>query len=125
MIDALPVGKAPVMVAIVGPKSFRGTLAAGQLMNRAWIALNAQDIAVHPYYVVSDQLQRRQSGEVPQALSKQADAIFASAQQLFQPSCDEALHMLLRVGYPKKTPVLSKRLPLEAVCSGIKCDANC
>lgn len=120
LIDSQPVGKAPTLIAVVGPTQFRDTLAAGKLMNRVWIALNEQNIAVHPYYVVADQLQRRQANIVPSHLAKQADAIFDQAQQLFQFDDNEALHMLFRVGYPIKTPVKSKRLPLETVCSGIE-----
>lgn len=124
LIDSQPVGKAPALIAVVGPTRFRDTLAAGKLMNRAWIALNEQGIAVHPYYVVADQLQRRQANIVPSRLTKQADAVFDQARQLFQFGDGETLHMLFRVGYPIKTPVKSKRLPLEAVCSGIELDTD-
>lgn len=116
-IDSRPVKDAPALVAIVGPSGFQDILAAGQLMDRIWIDLNAQGIAVHPYYVIADQLHRRQAGAIPVGLEKQADAVFTKAKEIFQFGEGETLQMLLRVGYPKKTPVLSKRLPLEVVCS--------
>lgn len=116
-IDSRPVKDAPALVAIVGPSGFQDILAAGQLMNRIWIDLNAQSIAVHPYYVIADQLNRRQAGVIPVGLEKQADAVFVKAREIFQFEEGETLQMLLRVGYPKKTPVLSKRLPIEVVCS--------
>lgn len=124
LIDSQPIGKAPALVAIVGQDSFRDTLAAGQLMNRVWIALNAKGVAVHPYYVVSDQLQRLQANTIPSHLVKQADAVVEQTQRLFNLGDGEALHMLLRVGYPEKTPVKSKRLPLKTVCSGIEFEDN-
>lgn len=119
LIDSQPISKAPALIAIVGPAQFRDTLAAGQLMNRAWIALNEQGIAVHPYYVVADQLQRYQSNSTPHHLVKQADILSDEVQHFFNFAHGETLHMLLRIGYPTKNPVLSKRLPLQTVCSGI------
>ena len=116
-VDSSPVRDAPALIAIVGPSGFHDILAAGQLMERIWIILNAQDVAVHPYYVLADQLHRRQAGSIPHGLEKQADALFDETRQLFQFGQGEALQMLLRIGYPKKAPVRSKRLPLEAVCS--------
>jgi len=116
MIDSQPVGKAPLVIAVVGPSGFKETMSAGRLMNRAWIGLNQQGIAAHPYYVITDQLQRRQTHSVPLHLNKLADTVFEQTQQLFQLNDDENLHMLFRAGYPVKTAVKSKRLPLETVC---------
>jgi len=120
MIDSQAISKAPLVIAVVGPASFRETITAGQLMNKTWIALNAKGIAVHPYYVVADQLQRKLTNCVPQDLVFKVDSIFNQAQQIFQLNEGENLHMLFRVGYPSKTPVKSKRLPLNAICSGIE-----
>ena len=116
-IDSNPVRHAPALVAIIGPSGFQDILAAGQLMERIWIALNAEGVAVQPYYVLADQLHRRQAGIIPPGLEKQADRVFDDARQLLQLGEGETLQMLLRIGYPKKTPVLSRRLPLEVVCS--------
>lgn len=124
LIDSLPVKKAPALIAIVGPDQFHNTLAAGQLMNRAWIALNEQGIAMHPYYVVSDQMQRRQLNSVPAHLIEKADSLIQQTKQLLQLENQETLHMLFRVGYPTKSPVKSKRLPLEIVCSGNELNSN-
>ena len=88
-------------------------------MERVWISLNEQDVAVQPYYVISDQLHRRQVGLIPHGLNNQADELLDKVQQLFKLNQGETLHMLLRIGYAKKTPVFSKRLPLQAVCSKI------
>ena len=123
-IDSRPIRYAPALIAIVSPSGFQDLLAAGQLMERIWITLNAQGVAVQPDYVLADQLHRRQAGVIPPGLEKQADAAFDEARHLFQFGQGETLQMLLRIGYPKKAPVLSKRLPLEAVCSEIKRDAN-
>ncbi len=116
-IDAAPINQAPALLAIVGPQKFADYLSSGQLMERIWIDLNAQGIAVQPYYVVADQLHRRETHTVPVVLTGEADQVFAQAQKIFQFNTDETLHMLLRIGYPTKTSVLSQRLPLEVVCS--------
>ena len=117
LLDAQPVNKAPALVAIVGTGQFADRLAAGQLMNKVWIALNEQGIAVQPYYVLADQLQRRQAYQIPGSLISQADDLYAQTNQLFQLGDGEELAMLFRIGYPTRTPVKSKRLPLDKVCS--------
>ena len=120
MIDAHPVRTASALLAIVGPStSILDTISAGQLMNRAWISLNAQDICVHPYYAVSDQIERRKLGSIPRKLIEHADHLHEEARHQFLLGDGETLHMLLRVGYSARKPVLSKRVPLEMVCSGI------
>jgi hypothetical protein len=116
-IDSNPIKLSPALVAVISPAGYQDVLSAGQLMNWIWIDLNMQGVAVHPYYVVADQLYRRQSGTIPSGLENQADLLFENARKLFQLESGEALQMLLRIGYPKKTPVLSKRIPLESVCS--------
>jgi len=118
MIDSQAISKAPLVIAVVGPANFRDTITAGQLMNKTWIALNAKGIAAHPYYVVADQLQRKLTNCVPHDLVNQADSVFNQTQQICQLKDGENLHMLFRVGYPSKTPVKSKRLPLNSICSG-------
>ena len=115
-IDAAPINHAPALIAIVGPQNFADYLSSGQLMERIWIDLNAQGIAVQPYYVVADQLHRRTTHTVPAGLTNAADEVFSQAQELFRLNSCETLHMLLRIGYPTKTPVLSQRLPVEVVC---------
>ena len=61
-IEGAPIGKAPLLVAIIADDS----LSAGRLMQRAWIQLNAQGLAVQPYYVIPDQIQRLHAGTVPE-----------------------------------------------------------
>lgn len=119
-IDSHPIAKAPAILAIVGPDDYQATLHAGQLMNRAWISLNASDIAAHPYYVAADQLQRRKENRVPSNLKTEADQVFQQARQLFQLQENETLHMLFRIGAPTRAAVKSKRLPLDIVCPGIE-----
>lgn len=114
-IDSMPVKQSATLVAIVGPRGFQDTLHAGQLMERIWIDLNAQGIAVHPYYVISDQLNRHQANSVPGKLIKNTQALLKNTQDQFKLNDGETLHMLLRVGYPKQVAKFSKRLPLETI----------
>lgn len=119
-IDSQPVSQAPAIIAIAGScNEFRDILAAGQLMNRAWMMLNANGIAVHPYYVITDQLQRKRANVVPSHLVKQINSVSEDIQKLFKLGNEETVHILFRVGYPKKTPVKSKRLPLKSLSTGI------
>lgn len=114
-IEASRVARGPTVVALIAPADRAGCIAAGRLMCRAWVALNAQGIAVHPYYVVSDQLQRLREGTVPEPLAHEAHALERTAPQLFGLNAGETLHMLLRVGYPTREPARSLRRPLTSV----------
>lgn len=118
-IDSSPIKQAPALVAIIGPSGFHESLSAGQLMQRTWISLNAQGIAVHPYYVISDQINRYQAGTVPKKLENQASQVLNSARNILDLPEKETLHMLFRIGYPKKTAKRSRRLALQKICPGI------
>jgi len=118
-LDVNLLEEAPAVIAVVGGSSREEVIDAGRLLVRAWIDLNSRGIAVHPYYVVSDQLQRRREGKISSHLGTQADGIAKEIAALLNLSKDQCVHMLLRIGYPTKDPVRSKRLPLKAVCCGI------
>jgi hypothetical protein len=113
-MEAKPISQAQTLLAIAGPDNSSDALDAGILMERIWIDLNSQGIAVHPYYVITDQLQRLQAGKVPVASSILIQRLRNELETSFK-STSLTLHMLFRVGYPKKTPVRSQRLPLERI----------
>ena len=115
-VDCMPVKKAPALVAIIGPEGFHESLSAGRLMQRAWIELNAQGIAVHPYYVIADQINRLEDMTTPDELKIEAEKVCKTATKCFTLAENETLHMLLRIGYPLKKAKRSKRLPLEKIC---------
>ncbi|NOQ77105.1 MAG: hypothetical protein GQ475_04840 [Methylococcaceae bacterium] len=114
-IDSAPVKKAPALIAITAPSSIKSTLEAGQLMEKVWIELNKQGIAVHPYYVICDQLNRRKLNIIPKGLEKKADKIASDVQDFFQFKEDETLQMLFRVGIPEKKALRSQRLPFSDI----------
>lgn len=114
-IEADLVRKGPGLLLVTGAPGRQGALDAGRLLLRAWTGLNRQGLAVQPYYVVPDQIFRLDDGTVPDA-SRAAARALAQACQVELPS-GAVLYMLLRVGYPKKPPVRSRRLPLEQVSS--------
>lgn len=118
-IDSAPIKAAPVLVAIISSPDYKSTLSAGRLMEKVWIELNLQNIAVHPYYVISDQLYRRRCGLFSEKIKTEADQVYKEAAELFQLKPDETLQMLFRIGKPKTPPVLSKRLPVNEVCPQI------
>jgi nitroreductase len=114
-IDAAPVKSAPGLIAIISTSDSKGTIAAGRLLARSWIMLNQSGLAAHPYYVIADQLARARNASIPEDLVETVEQISKSSTTVFTLSEDETLHMLLRVGYAKKQPVLSRRLPLSKV----------
>ena len=112
-IDSRPLGRAPAIVSFIAPADSNSALDTGRLLTRAWIYLNSLGIAVHPYYVVSDQLDRLSKNLVPYRLQGQVEAIRRDCKKLFELNPGETLHMLLRIGYPTRKPPRSLRLPLE------------
>jgi hypothetical protein len=117
LIDSYPIRKAPAIFAVISSPEYGSIIDAGRLMERLWINLNANGLAVHPYYVVADQLNRRDNGTVPSELKAASDSIFSEVNQFFDFEKNENLQMLFRVGYPKKTAIRSRRLPIEQIIS--------
>lgn len=114
-IEADLVRKAPGLLLVTGAAGRQGALDAGRLLLRAWTSLNRQGMAVQPYYVVPDQIFRLDDGTVPEA-SRAAARALAQACQV-ELASGAVLYMLLRVGYPKKPAVRSRRLPLGQMSS--------
>lgn len=114
-IEGKSITSASAIVAIFGAAGRQGALDAGQLMERVWIHLNHQELGVQPFYVVSDQLFRRDDGLLPPGTEPPGDALARDADDLFALG-DKKLYMLLRVGYPTRNPVKSRRLPLTSIC---------
>jgi hypothetical protein len=114
-LEAAMLTRSAALVAVVGPAEQCGDiLAAGRLMERLWIALNAAGLAVHPYFVLTDQLYRLRSNRVPAELRPAVEAIAGDVAALLG-SSESTIWMLLRVGHPKvANPVRSRRLPIEA-----------
>lgn len=115
-VEASKISASPALVAVVGPAGRMPEVAAGRLMERAWILLNDNGVSVQPAYVVSDALQRLERGELPPTLNEPAHRLRRQTRDAL--GCGESLHMLLRTGYPAAAPVRSKRRPLEAVVTG-------
>lgn len=119
-IDATPIKHAPALISIVAGSSGQEVINAGRLMTRVWIELNAQGIAVQPYYVVADQLNRLNDGGVPSHLIDNIKQVKMKSTPLFGLKPNEHLHMLLRIGYPKSTDVVrSRRLPMELIATDL------
>lgn len=111
--EVMKLRNASALLCLVGDSSSDGALAAGVLMERAWIALNAAGWGVHPYYVIADQQSRHDDGRgLPEWRGAIADALTRLNAYLGLPPT-ERLHMVLRVGWPKRPhPPKSRRLPV-------------
>lgn len=112
--DAALVRKSPGIIAIVSGDSPEETVESGRLMQRIWLELNARGIAVHPYYVLTDQWNRRKTGKLDPKWHTTIDNAIAMANEALGLSQGEHIHMLLRVGRPSCSPVRSRRLPVSA-----------
>lgn len=106
---------APALLCIVGRTDARSVIDAGRLMTRIWTDLNLQGIAVHPYYVVTDQISRLRDGTVAAGFESNIAEVDEHMRGLLNLRPGETLHIILRIGYPRAQPVRSRRLPLEAV----------
>ena len=114
LMEGKPVSQATTLLAITGPNGSSNVLDAGALMERMWIYLNSHGIGVHPYYVVTDQLQRLKTGKIPGNLDPAIRGLQSEIATHFN-FRNSSIHMLLRIGYPKKQPTRSLRLPLATV----------
>jgi hypothetical protein len=85
------------------------------LLARVWVDLNARGLAVHPYYLVTDQVVRLRDGRLPSQMVAKIDGVRARLSNIIGLRQDEMLHMLLRVGLPKSGVPRSRRLPLSDV----------
>jgi hypothetical protein len=110
--EAMPVRHAPMLACIVGAADIGGVLAAGRLLAQVWEALNERGIAVHPYYVVTDQQLRLEADRVPAEWRDVLGNAIARLPALLDLGPGERLHMILRVGWPTVTPRRSRRLPV-------------
>ncbi|GGE86866.1 hypothetical protein [Massilia psychrophila] len=109
------IAAAPALLCVIGPADSAGTIGAGRLLTRAWTELNLGGVAVQPYYVVTDQLNRLHEGTLAVGFDAQVKAVERQLQTLLGLAQWEKLHMILRVGYPKAAPVRSRRLALVSV----------
>lgn len=115
-IEAKAVSNASAIVAVTGGEGHRAARDAGQLMERTWIEINRKGLSVQPFYVVSDQLFRRDEGALPNGMEKLGDLLAEDAGRIFG-LAGRKLYMLLRIGFPKQTPVKSRRLPMSSICN--------
>ncbi|MCE1228475.1 MAG: hypothetical protein LWX11_03135 [Firmicutes bacterium] len=120
MVDSRLCQGAPALVCILGSQGHLEIVEAGRLMERAWVALNAAGLAVHPYYSLNDQLNRLALGTVPKAMVAQVSRIGLELPTLLDLSEGEILHMMFRVGFPTRHCMRSRRLPLEQAYTASK-----
>lgn len=111
--EAASIVNAGAILALCGPADVAGAFAAGRRMQAVWIALNAAGLAVQPYYVVSDQLTRLENDKVPKELRPAIGALKKETALLFALAEGTTLHLLLRVGKPRKNAVRALRLPVS------------
>lgn len=116
LIESQSIRKSPTMIAILGPES--ESVAAGRLMERAWLTLQQYGLAAQPYYVLTDQLVRAKLGQLPDHLQDEGQNLRRASMQFF--GSKDSLHMLLRAGYPQKEVARSRRVPLETVVQDVE-----
>jgi hypothetical protein len=109
-IEAENFVKTPLVLAILGE---HGTSAfeAGRHLQKTWLKLTELGLSAQPYYVVTDLLQRRLLGRVPEHCVGTADWVGSRVHNVF--GADHTLHCLLRVGVPLRSMPVSGRLSLR------------
>jgi len=117
--EAAAVTKAPALLGILAPDAPGSAMVAGRLLERVWIELNRLGVAVHPYFVITDQLYRLHRGSVPGHLTASVDRIRTSLDAMLGADARQML-MLLRIGWPKVKPPRAMRLPLGAILATIE-----
>jgi hypothetical protein len=116
-IEAANFQKAPLVVAIIGPSDQAAAFDAGRCLQRAWLKVTELGLSAHPYYVVSDLLNRLRSNGVPERRVKHSLALQDRIRMEY--GHENTLHCLLRVGKPVGEIPVSGRLPLnEIMCNG-------
>lgn len=116
-IETQPIRVAPLIVSIVGRADRQGTLDAGQLMQRAWIDLNAAGCAVQPVYVLTDHRSRLDAGRVPVEWTGRVRDALVDVESLLGVTPGERLHIAMRVGLPSRAAPRARRLPLDQLVS--------
>jgi len=114
--EAAAVSKAPALLAILAPDTPGSAMAGGRLLERLWIELNRQGVAVQPYFVITDQLYRLQRGSVPARLIPLVERTKEALEAMLG-SDDRRMLILLRIGRPKVQPPRALRLPLWTMLS--------
>lgn len=110
-IEAANFQKSPLVIAITGPADKASAFDAGRCLQQVWLKLTELGLSAHPFYVVSDLLQRLESGGVPGPCQAQAFAIRKHAHDAY--GSENTLHCLLRVGKPIGEIAVSGRLPIN------------
>ena len=115
-IEAANFQKTPLVVAIVGPSGREADFDAGRCLQRVWLKVTELGLSAHPYYVVSDLLNRLQSNGVPEQCIEGSQVLRDRIRAEY--GHGNALHCLLRVGKPVGEIQVSGRLPLnEILCT--------
>lgn len=111
--EATALKNASAVLCIVGRRDQNGIIEAGRLMQRLWISLTQEGWSVQPFYVVADQENRLNDGQLPRQSYWQprlATALDDLYDMLQIPKLEMRLHMMLRIGRPTIVPPRSKRL---------------
>jgi len=109
LMEARPISRSEALIAITGPDRSADILDAGMLLERVWIHLNSAGVAVHPYYVITDQLERLKMGKIPATLVPALGALKSEIMTTLNPR-HGTIKMFFRIGYPVIQPILSSRV---------------
>lgn len=112
-IEAANFQKTPLVVAITGSSGADDAFEAGRCLQRVWLKATESGLSAQPYYVVSDLLNRLESGGVPAQCLAQATALRGQVKSKFGEQA--RLHCMLRIGEPVGRIPVSGRLSLDRV----------
>ncbi|RMG28713.1 MAG: hypothetical protein D6721_07755, partial [Gammaproteobacteria bacterium] len=108
-----------VAIGTPAPPALEDWVAAGRVLERVWLELNAAGVAVHPSFVLPDLLHRLATTAVPAALEAAARDVAAAFRAAWPDGGFPC--MLLRTGYARSPAVRARRLPLERILTQRNC----
>ncbi|NMG69880.1 hypothetical protein [Parazoarcus communis] len=120
LAEIQPLRAGPMIACVVGGVDSQDAFHAGRLMERLWIHLNREGLAVHPYYVVSDMTSRLAQGKLDATWGSRVSGVIQSLAGLLHLERSERLHIAFRVGVPERQAVRSGRLALDRLLVGGK-----
>ena len=109
-LDSRRIASAPAVAVIVGGKNAEDAINGGKTLERAWILACQAGLAVHPYYAVTDQIERLRRNQLPKAVQGEAEELKTLVDGLPRIAGGQ-VHMVLRLAWPRRETPRSRRLP--------------
>ena len=114
-VEATTAVQCGALLCILAPTwGRRDMMRAGRLLERVWLRLHQAGLAVHPYFVLSDQLFRLEVQDLPPEHAESIRRLAERTRGVLDTDLRPAI--LLRIGRATGAVPRSRRLPIAVVC---------